>query len=468
MKFKLSAGLALVVALGWPAFAHRLDEYLQATIVSVEDNQVQLSMRLIPGVAVSSVVLAAIDTNRDGIISTTEGWAYGARVLHELSVTMDGHRLAPRLVSATFSTVEEMKEGTGEIRIELSADLPHGDTHRKLVFENHHDASISVYLVNCLAPRDTRVHILAQNRNRNQSFYELDYMQSGPGAEDQSLAWVPAWLKAVDTLAGAGNMFRMGMRHIAEGTDHLLFLLMLLVPAPLLAFGSRWTKSAGVRHSLRHILKVVTAFTLGHSFTLALAAFGFVTIPGRPVEVLIAVSIFVSAVHALRPLFPGREPAIAAFFGLVHGLAFAATLGQLGLARWARPCQRIRVQFGDRIHATGGGRGRSAVSSFAQRHAVLFQFPNRRRIICGRSFRRLDCGAALERSPARSTSSSTPSPTGVSGLQEPCSWPARSAGGWKGERSRRTFHIHLPNPRWRTWDSVSSTAQLAPTTNRRP
>jgi hypothetical protein len=91
-----------------------------------------------------------------------------------------------------------------------------------------------------------------------------------------------------------------------------------------------------VRPSLLQILKVVTAFTVGHSITLALAALGLVHVPSRPIEVLIAVSILVSAAHALRPIFPGRESVIAAFFGLIHGLAFASTLNQLGLGRWER------------------------------------------------------------------------------------------------------------------------------------
>jgi hypothetical protein len=91
-----------------------------------------------------------------------------------------------------------------------------------------------------------------------------------------------------------------------------------------------------VREGLVRILKIVSAFTIGHSITLALAALGFVRVPSRPIEVLIAVSILVSAMHALRPLFPGREAGIAAFFGLIHGLAFATTLGQLGLGRWER------------------------------------------------------------------------------------------------------------------------------------
>jgi hypothetical protein len=60
-------------------------------------------------------------------------------------------------------------------------------------------------------------------------------------------------------------------------------------------------------------------------------ALGWVRLPSQPVEVLIAVSILVSALHAIRPLFPGRESWVAAGFGLVHGLAFAGTLTNLHL-----------------------------------------------------------------------------------------------------------------------------------------
>lgn len=145
---------------------------------------------------------------------------------------------------------------------------------------------------------------------------------------------------------GFGSIFRLGIRHIAEGTDHLLFLLTLLLPASLLVSGHRWAAAANVRHSLLQILKVVTAFTVGHSITLALAALTWVSVPSRPVEVLIAVSILISAVHALRPIFPGREAGIAAFFGLIHGLAFATTLGELGLGRWERLASILGFNLG--------------------------------------------------------------------------------------------------------------------------
>jgi hydrogenase/urease accessory protein HupE len=135
---------------------------------------------------------------------------------------------------------------------------------------------------------------------------------------------------------GFGSVFRLGMSHIAEGTDHLLFLLALLLPAPLLVRNGRWAGYSGMRACLLKIGTIVTAFTVGHSVTLAAGAMNAVHVPSRPIETLIAVSILVSAAHALRPLFPGREAAIAGCFGLVHGMAFATTLAELGLGRWDR------------------------------------------------------------------------------------------------------------------------------------
>lgn len=335
MKTRLVAAAVIFLSMGAGVFAHRLNEYLQATLLSVEKDQLQGSMRLVPGVAVASAVLAEIDSNGDGVISEAEQHAYAERVLRELSITVDGQSARPTLVTQTFPAIEELKEGLGEIQIKFTVELERGGPERRIVLENHHRNEISAYLVNCLVPSDPNIRILAQNRNENQSYYRLDYAQAGGVTE--SVFW-KGWsnFRGWTSSVGFASLFRLGMRHIADGTDHLLFLLALLLPAPLLAAGSRWAGFAGARHSLMQILKVVTAFTIGHSITLALAALGLVHVPSRPIEVLIAVSIFVSAVHALRPLFPGREALIAAFFGLIHGLAFAATLGELGLGRWER------------------------------------------------------------------------------------------------------------------------------------
>jgi hypothetical protein len=133
---------------------------------------------------------------------------------------------------------------------------------------------------------------------------------------------------------GFGSVMRVGMHHIAEGTDHLLFLLVLLLPAPLLAAGSRWSVFGGVRRSLVQLLKVVTAFTVGHSLTLFVGATGWLQLPGQPVEIFVAASIFVSALHAIRPWFAGREVYLAAGFGLIHGLAFAGGIAEYGFSPW--------------------------------------------------------------------------------------------------------------------------------------
>jgi len=131
---------------------------------------------------------------------------------------------------------------------------------------------------------------------------------------------------------GFRSMLNLGMQHIKEGTDHLLFLIVLLLPAMLLTNGKQWGKYGGLRYSITHLLKIVTAFTIGHSITLLVGVLGWVKLPGKPIEIMIAVSILVSALHAMRPIFPGKEAFIAAGFGLVHGLAFATVLANLELS----------------------------------------------------------------------------------------------------------------------------------------
>jgi hypothetical protein len=142
----------------------------------------------------------------------------------------------------------------------------------------------------------------------------------------------------LDVDLGSGSAWRgftamvsLGIAHIREGTDHQLFLLTLLLPAPLLVARRRWATAAPPRQAVRRIAAITGSFTIGHSVTLALGAMGL-PVPQHAVEALIAVSILVAAAHAIRPIFPGREALIAAGFGLVHGMAFSATLAELDLS----------------------------------------------------------------------------------------------------------------------------------------
>ena len=151
------------------------------------------------------------------------------------------------------------------------------------------------------------------------------------GADAYTTVGVIDWETRILTIPIRGSVtqqgfwaaMKLGVSHIASGADHLLFLCMLLLTAPLLARGSRWVRSNQLQRNGIRVIRIVTAFGLGHSITLALATLGYLDGSARVVECLIALSIMVSAVHALRPLTRGGEMWIAAGFGLVHGLGFA-------------------------------------------------------------------------------------------------------------------------------------------------
>lgn len=184
---KLGAAIAILAVAATPAPAHRLDEYLQGTIVSIERNRFQAQLTLTPGVAVFPFVMAGIDTDGNGIVSPQEQQAYAARILQDLSLAIDGVRLTPQLLAVRFPAVDEMKEGQGAIQLDFAADLPRGGRHRKLTFENRHLARIAAYQINCLVPRDRDLRITAQTRNYTQSVYQLDYDDGGAPSESRLL-----------------------------------------------------------------------------------------------------------------------------------------------------------------------------------------------------------------------------------------------------------------------------------------
>jgi len=130
--------------------------------------------------------------------------------------------------------------------------------------------------------------------------------------------------------------FVEGLRHIATGPDHLLFLVALLLPAPLAWSGRGWSVRTSAVAVIVEVVQVVTAFTVAHSLTLGLAALGVVAPAGAPVEAAIAASVMLAAVNGIRPFLPGRPWRIAFAFGLLHGLGFARALIDLGLPAVAR------------------------------------------------------------------------------------------------------------------------------------
>src|SRR5580658_9317765 len=135
MRRILSAAAILVLAAP-SALAHRLDEYLQGAIIAVEKTRVDVELTLTPGVAVFPRLIVDIDTDGNGVVSTTEQQAYVGRILRDLTLKIDGQPLTSRLLSMEFPAIGEMKEGRGEIRIEFESALPAGGPNRKLTLEN--------------------------------------------------------------------------------------------------------------------------------------------------------------------------------------------------------------------------------------------------------------------------------------------------------------------------------------------
>ncbi|MBK6464752.1 MAG: HupE/UreJ family protein [Myxococcales bacterium] len=150
-------------------------------------------------------------------------------------------------------------------------------------------------------------------------------------------------------------MVREGAAHIAQGYDHVLFLLALLLPAVLVRRRGRrrFAPRARFRPAALDVLRVVTAFTVAHSVTLSLAALDLVVLPSRLVESVIAASVVAAAMNNLFPLLrEGRWLATFAL-GLMHGFGFAATLHDLDLGRGALVVSLLGFNLGVELGQLG-------------------------------------------------------------------------------------------------------------------
>src|SRR3989442_4295609 len=155
---------SVVILLMFPLLlvAHRLDEYLQATRLSLALDRVVLKMDLTPGVDVAPMIFLLINTNRDGRISETEGRVYSNQVLKETALEVDGKRLQWDLVSSEFPSFQEMSAGTGVIRIEARAAWAGAPGRHSLSFQNNHRSDLGAYLINALVPGSRDIEITGQ------------------------------------------------------------------------------------------------------------------------------------------------------------------------------------------------------------------------------------------------------------------------------------------------------------------
>ncbi|MDB6091877.1 MAG: hypothetical protein JWN85_4661 [Gammaproteobacteria bacterium] len=136
-----------------------------------------------------------------------------------------------------------------------------------------------------------------------------------------------------ESAAGSGFRYslRSGIGHIWTGYDHILFLIVLLIPAVFQRTASGREAVPDFGSALIRVVLIVSAFTIAHSITLTCAAMQWISLPSRLVESAIAASIFVAALYNFLPTTAGGRGAYLAFgFGLLHGFGFAGALGEIG------------------------------------------------------------------------------------------------------------------------------------------
>jgi len=317
------SGTALVVG-ATPASAHPMPS--SVVLLDVHEDHIDAELEL-PVQDLGTAMDLDLVTDPELALSD-DGAALREYLTAHTVLTTDGRQWSVAVEYLSLGDAEQTSTGPyQEIVAELTLTPPAGVGTRQFTLD--YDAVVHQVVTHSVLVslrQDWAAGIVEADQGRELGVIAIDN-------RTMTITPLPVDLDDASTWAGFLAMVALGGHHIAEGTDHLLFLLTLLLPAPLLLAGRRrWGGAASSRTTVLAITRITLAFTVGHSVTLALSALGRFDLPAQPVEALIAASILVSAVHAVRPLFPGREALVAGLFGLVHGMAFSFTLAELSLS----------------------------------------------------------------------------------------------------------------------------------------
>jgi hypothetical protein len=202
MRRGVLAAIVLIFAMRGESTAHQLDEYLQATRVSLARNRVLLEIDLTPGAAIASEVITRLDRDGDKRVSPIEAAEYGQLVLSDLILKLDERSIPITLVHVEIASIDALRSGIGAIQMRAVSDLGADVTGRcQIYFRNNHQPSVSVYMVNALVPEDRNVSVMRQTRNPSQQEVHIDY-NVGPQWPVQIL-WLVCGALGLLTLAMA-------------------------------------------------------------------------------------------------------------------------------------------------------------------------------------------------------------------------------------------------------------------------
>lgn len=267
------------------------------------------------------------------VVCSTASWSHGLQFSTlNLQETAVGEWDIQFQYSDRSSALEQAKVVVSDNCRDLSS-------HRQKVLKNTVKQYWSVYCENPTTPLHLKLEGLRG------SISTLFHLTSADGFEYEMLLNAENTLiKPTTLLTNTSppkhqNLVMEGITHILSGFDHLLFLLLML-----LLLSNKNTKV---------LLLTITAFTVGHSITLSLAALDVITVSAKFTETLIAASLVFLAAEIVRnkPTLTFRFPAlVAGFFGLFHGLGFANTLSEMisnsESRMWALATFNVGVEIG--------------------------------------------------------------------------------------------------------------------------
>ncbi len=231
----------------------------------------------------------------------------------------------PVLSGMPLPVLLKLPDGLREITAPHVQELSDSIVERRVV---EADGGLTGHRIEFLGLQGTIADVLVRVRRADGSTTTTMVRPSQPWVE------IPASPDGAFAIAVA--FVGHGISHILGGYDHLLFVLALLL----------------IVRNTRVLVWTITAFTLAHSITLALATLGLVHVPGQPIEAAIAFSILLLASEIVRlrrgeASLTARWPWVVAFcFGLLHGFGFAGALSEIGLPKGDIPLALFAFNVG--------------------------------------------------------------------------------------------------------------------------
>jgi len=313
------AALALVSLSSLRAEAHAIG--LSTGEYSAKGESVTVKLAFARGEVAS--VLPNLDENRDGHVTALEVESakkeLQAKVLGRVHVTQGGAACAPVLLGAALTEQDGLtidgrfdcasKEKPFDIDVVLLEDLSHGHRHvARAVGVTTHDEVLY----------------------KGHSTFSVTSPLGEAGATPPPAGGAASAPAASSHASSAWSFFKMGVEHILTGYDHLVFLFGLVL----------------LRARVKELLAVVTAFTIAHSITLAIATLGIFTPSPRFVEPAIALSIAYVGIENFFVKDASKRWRITFPFGLIHGFGFAGALAEINLPRAQVPVALVTFNLG--------------------------------------------------------------------------------------------------------------------------